>query len=341
MGELAGPADELAGGHRLVAGDLSIDVLEFGATIQRLHVRDRGGIRRNVVLGHATVADYRASTAYFGGIIGRYANRIAGARLRLDGQEFPLQANETSATLHGGPDGFHLRTWTVVDRAVDRITLELVSPDGDGGFPGELTVQVTYAVSPGQVRIDLTAHTDAPTVVNLTNHTYVNLEGEDSPTVDRHLLQIRADRYLPTGAGGIPTGELALVEGTPFDLREPALVGERRRAEHPQVRAAAGLDHTFVVPGSGLREHARLVAPRTGLALTVRSDQPGIQVYSGGHLRPHPLGTSGRPYGPAAGIALETQHFPDSPNHPHFPSTVLRPGETFASTTTWDFETLG
>lgn len=258
-------------------------------------MRDGGGIRRNVVLGHATVADYRASTAYFGGIIGRYANRIAGAKLRLDGQEFPLQANETSATLHGGPDGCHLRAWTVVDRAVDRVTLELVSPDGDGGFPGEVTVQVTYAVSPGQVRIDLTAHTDAPTVVNLTNHTYVNLEGEDSPTVDRHVLQIRADRYLPTGAGGIPAGELAPVEGTPFDLREPALVGERRRAEHPQVRAAAGLDHTFVVPGSGLREHARLVAPRSGLALTVRSDQPGIQVYSGGQLRPHPLGPPGTP----------------------------------------------
>ena len=335
------PGDQVADGHRLVGGDLSIDVLEVGATIQRLHVRDGGGIRRNVVLGHATLDDYRASVAYFGSIIGRYANRIAGARLRLDGHEFPLAANERGSTLHGGPQGFHLRTWTLVDRADDRITLELVSPDGDGGFPGELTVQVTYAVSPGQVRIDLTAHTDAPTVVNLTNHTYVNLEGEDSLTVDRHLLQVAADRYLPTGVGGIPTGALTAVDGTPFDLREPALVGERRRAEHPQMLAAAGLDHTFVIPGSGLREHARLVAPRTGLALTIHSDQPGVQVYTGNHLRPHPLGTSGRPYGPAAGIALETQHFPDSPNHPHFPSTVLRPGETFASTTTWEFEALG
>lgn len=300
-------------------------------------VRDAHGTVRNVVLGHADLDGYRASRAFFGAVVGRFANRIAGARFELDGREWRLTPNEGAAILHGGADGFDKRTWTVLDEAADRLVLQLVSPDGDAGFPGELTVRATYAVSPGQVRIELTARTDAPTVVNLTNHTYVNLEGEDALTVDRHLLRIAAEHYLPTGAGGIPTGELAPVGGTPFDWREARIVGEGLRADHPQLVAARGLDHTFVVPGVGLREHAVLHAPATGLTLTVRSDQPGLQVYTGNYLLGDPVGTSGRPYRPRAGVALETQHFPDSPHHPAFPSTVLRPGEVFRTTTVWEF----
>ncbi|MBK9477037.1 MAG: galactose mutarotase [Tetrasphaera sp.] len=330
-----------AGGYRLAAGDLTVDVLEQGATIQRLFVPDAAGHVRNIVLGHSGPGDYRQSTGYLGAVVGRYANRIAGGRFELDGRQWVLAANEGTTTLHGGPDGFDRRLWTVLEVQGDRLTLQLVSPHGDGGFPGRLVVTVTYAVSPDRLRIDLSATTDAPTVVNLTNHSYFNLDGEDAPTIHEHALQVAAESYLPTGPDGIPTGEVASVEGTPFDLREARVLGEVLRAPHPQIAAAGGLDHTFVVRGSGIREHAVLTSARTGLRLAVSSDQPGIQVYTGDHLQPLPVGTSGRSYLPGAGVALETQHFPDSPHRPEFPSTVLRPGETFSTTTIWDITAAG
>ena len=241
-----------AGGYRLAAGDLTVDVLEQGATIQRLFVPDAAGHVRNIVLGHSGPGDYRQSTGYLGAVVGRYANRIAGGRFELDGRQWVLAANEGTTTLHGGPDGFDRRLWTVLEVQGDRLTLQLVSPHGDGGFPGRLVVTVTYAVSPDRLRIDLSATTDAPTVVNLTNHSYFNLDGEDAPTIHEHALQVAAESYLPTGPDGIPTGEVASVEGTPFDLREARVLGEVLRAPHPQIAAAGG--HSILLagpPGTG------------------------------------------------------------------------------------------
>jgi aldose 1-epimerase len=324
----------------LAADGIAVDILDYGATIQRLEVPDRAGATRNVVLGQADVAAYRRSSAFFGCAIGRYANRIAGGRFTLDGVDHQLSTNEGPNLLHGGPDGFDKRLWSITDLTDTRLVLDLVSPDGDQGFPGELAVTVTYAVSPGELRIDYAATTSAPTVVNLTNHTYHNLEGEDAWSVEHHLLTIHADEYTPTTADYIPTG-LAPVEGTAFDWREPRRIGDRLRTADDQVLVAGGLDHNMVIRGEGLREHATLTAPASGITLTVLSDQPGNQAYTGNHLDGRIVGTSGRVYRQAAGICLETQHFPDSPNRPEFPSTVLRPGETFASSTLWRFTTAG
>ncbi len=323
---------------RLTADGIAMDVLDYGATVQRLEVPDRAGISRNVVLGHADLPAYLSSWGYFGCTVGRYANRIGRARFTLDGTRHELSSNEGANLLHGGQDGFDKRVWTISDLSENAVALDLVSPDGDQGFPGELAVTVTYTVTPGEVRIDYSATTNAPTVVNLTNHSYFNLEGEDAWSVEHHLLTIEADEYTPTTEDYLPTG-LAPVDGTAFDWREPLLVGGRLRVADDQLVLCGGLDHNMVIRGEGLRRHATLTAPATGITLAVDSDQPGNQVYTGNYLAGRMVGTSGRPYRQSAGIALETQHFPDSPNHPAFPSTVLQPGERFASTTLWRFTT--
>lgn len=315
-------------------------VSELGATVLQLHMTDARGHRRNVVLGHATVREYLASTAYFGSTVGRYANRIAGGRFALDGREVAIPANAGRNALHGGPEGFDHRLWTTTNIDGSSVTMELDSPDGDQGFPGAVHVAVTYEVAGGEVHIRYAATTDRPTVVNLTNHSYFNLEGEDAGSVDGHLLSVEADHFTPVGADLIPTGEQAPVEGTPFDWREPAPVGPRIRQPHDQIVRARGVDHNFVVRGAGFRRAATLAAPATGLLLTVLSDQPGIQVYTGNFLDGSVVGTTGHLYRQGAGIALETQHFPDSPNQPSFPSVVLRPGEELRSTTLWRFEQI-
>ena len=323
--------------YRIGAGGLALQLIDLGATVQRLEVPDRDGAARNVVLGHRELAAYASSSSYFGSVVGRFANRIAGGRFRLDGREYALTTNEGGNTLHGGVDGFDRRVWTVSDLAEDEVTFGLVSPDGDQGFPGELAASVRYAVSPGEVRLDYRATTDAPTVLNLTNHTYFNLEGEGAWTVDGHLLTIEADRFVPVDESSLPTGGTAPVVGTALDWRTAQRVGDRVRIPDGQLLLSGGLDHHLVVRGEGLRPQATLTAPATGIAVTVLSDQPGIQAYTGNYLDGHVVGTSGRTYRQGAGIALETQHVPDSPNHPEFPSTVLRPGETFTSTTIWRF----
>ena len=325
---------------RLSADGIAMDVLDYGATVQRLDVTDRLGRVRNVVLGHADLAAYLASWGYFGCAVGRYANRIARGRFTLDGTRYELSTNEGDNLLHGGRDGFDKRVWTISDLSGNTVVLDLVSPDGDQGFPGELAVTVTYTLSPGEVRIDYTATTSAATVLNLTNHSYFNLEGEDAWSVEHHLLSIEADAYTPTTEDYIPTG-VAPVDGTAFDWRAPRLIGEQLRLADAQLVVGGGLDHNMVIRGQGLRRHATLTAPASGITLTVESDQPGNQAYTGNYLNGRLLGTSGRPYRQAAGIALETQHYPDSPNHPGFPSTVLRPGEQFESTTIWRFTTEG
>ena len=317
----------------LVADGLLLEVVTAGAAVRRLVVTDARG-STNVALGHADPTTYAVDGGYLGATIGRFGNRLAGARFRLDGVEHLVSANEGRNALHGGLDGFDRRTWTVEDQGPTHVSLALHSPDGDQGFPGALDVSVTYRLEPGLVRIDYRATTDADTVLNLTNHTYFNLDGEDSGPVDGHELRLSADAFTPTDAELLPTGEVRDVAGTPFDLRRSTLLGDALAGNDEQLVFGGGLDHNFVVNGTGLR-HVGTLRGTSGLVLEVESDQPGIQVYTGAHFDGTGTGTSGTAYGPRAGIALETQGFPDAPNHAHFPSTVLRVGEVHASTTTW------
>ena len=319
--------------HTLGSPDgLRLEILEYGATVHRLLVPTSAG-PRNVVLGHTSIAGYAESTAYFGATVGRYANRIAQGRFTLDGTEYTLQRNENGNTLHGGPEGFDSRVWTVASRSETALTLTLHSPDGDQGFPAAVEASVTYTVSGDEVRIELEARTDRPTVVNLTNHSYFNLAGEGGGSIDDHLLQVDADHFTPTDESLIPTGELAPVEGTPLDLRQPTRIGDAVRRDHPQLRAARGIDHNFVVRGSGLRNVATVRG--ADLTLQVSSDAPGVQVYTGNFLDGTAPGTGGSLYRQGDGLALEPQAFPDSPNQPSFGDATLRPDETYRRVIIW------
>ncbi len=317
--------------HRTVelrAEGVLLELLERGAAVRRLVVDGT-----DIALGHGDPDCYRTNPDYLGSTIGRYANRIAGARFPLDGHEYEIAANEAGNALHGGTVGFDARDWTLDAASDTSATFSLVSADGDQGFPGELAATVTYTVSPGSVRIDYVATTDRPTVVNLTNHTYFNLDGEGSGTVDDHTLSVAARAFTPGGPDLVPTGEVRDVTGTPFDLRTATRLGDVLAHDDEQLRHGGGLDHNFVVDGSGMRPVARLSAG--GRSLVVESDQPGVQVYTGVHFDHTIVGPSGAAYGPRAGIALETQGFPDAPHHAGFPSTVLRPGQTYRTSTIW------
>jgi aldose 1-epimerase len=305
-----------------------------GAAVRRLVVEDAHSPDPvDVVLGHADPGAYASDGGYLGATIGRYANRIAGGRFTLDGTTHVLPANEGTTTLHGGPAGFDRRVWTVTDAGPEHVRLHLSSADGDQGFPGRLEVDVTYRIAPGTVHLDYAASTDRPTVVNLTNHAYFNLDGEGSGGVEDHVLRLDADAFTAVGADLLPTGVEA-VDGTALDWRSPRRLGDGLALDDEQLRHARGLDHNVVLRGSGMRTAAVLTG-RGGRTLTVETDQPGMQVYTGTHFDGSIVGLSGRAYGPRAGIALETQAFPDAPNRPEFPSTVLRPGETLRTTTVW------
>jgi aldose 1-epimerase len=317
-------------------GGLRLRVLDLGATVQALHLPDGSGGTTNVALGHPDAAACAAPPeAFLGAVVGRYANRIAGARFPLDGKLVQLAANEGGNTLHGGPDGFHRRTWQVVEAGPDRLVLELVSPDGDQGFPGEVVLRARYAVADDVVTLDLEARTDAPTVVGPASHLYLNLAGEGAGTIDDHRLAVEADRYLPVGPDSLPLGGLADVTGTPFDLTTPARIGDRVRAEHPQTAAVRGIDHSFHLRGTGLRRAALLEHPASGRSVELFTDQPALQVYTGNSL--DGTGSSGRRYRQGDGVALEPQRHPDSPNRPELSDPVLRPGETYRSRTEWRF----
>ncbi|HET7799757.1 MAG TPA: aldose epimerase family protein [Humibacillus xanthopallidus] len=318
----------------LRADGILLEVLTAGAAVRRLEVPAPDGRTVGIVLGHANTRTYVTAGGYLGATIGRFGNRIAGACFELGGQTHRLSANEGTTTLHGGLDGFDHRPWTIVDQDAGSVRFGLHSPDGDQGFPGALDVAVTYAVGRGLVRIDYEATTDGDTLVNLTNHSYFNLDGESTGPVDDHELMLSASRFTPTDALLIPTGEVRRVDGTPFDFRAPRRVGEALAHRDEQLEHGQGLDHNFVVDGEGLR-HVATLRGRSGLTLDVDSDQPGVQVYTGAHFDGTVTGTSGTAYGPRSGIALETQGFPDAPHHPGFPSTVLRAGETLRSTTVW------
>jgi aldose 1-epimerase len=300
-----------------------------------------------VVLGFPTLAGYTGrADHYFGAVIGRYANRIARGRFALDGVEYRLAPNEGAHVLHGGRDGFDRRVWKVmsVELAEDgpRVVFGYRSPDGEMGFPGTLTVEVSYRLDlDGALWIDYRATSDRPTVVNLTSHPLWNLAGEGSGTIERHLLAVSADRFAPIDPELIPTGELAAVAGTPFDFTGAASIGAGLETSCAQLDRARGYDHTLVLrrdpSTAALIPAARLVDPGSGRILEIETTEPGLQVYSGNSLDGTLIGAGGRPYGRHGGIALETQHFPDSPNRADFPSTVLRPGELYASTTVYRF----
>jgi aldose 1-epimerase len=334
-------------------GDTTMQVLTWGGVIQTLKVPDAHGNVDNVVLGFPDLAGYVADEdPYFGALIGRYGNRIAGGSFTLDGKTYQLPVNNGPNTLHGGPTGFDDRVWEatdVSDGKVAALQLDLVSQDGDQGFPGTLTTTVTYTLdAQSRLKVHYEATTDAPTVINLTQHTYWNLAGEGSGTIYDHQLQINASGFTPVDKTLIPTGEIAPVEGTPFDFRAPTPIGERIRDKNQQLLYGQGYDHNWVLDrkdngareGSDakdpLEEAAVLHDPHSGRTLTINTTEPGLQFYSGNFLNGTLVGTSGRIYRQSDGLALETQHFPNSPNQPAFPSTELRPGQVYDSTTVFE-----
>jgi aldose 1-epimerase len=317
------------------APGVELDVVTLGATVHRVEVTGGDGVRRGVALGRETPADMLGVDGFLGATIGRYANRIAGGRLEVDGEPVRLETSDRGNSLHGGPDGWDKRLWTVESRDASSVTLSLVSPDGDMGFPGTVTATVTFSVDGDAVRIRHTATTDAATVVNMTNHSYFNLDGDGAGTIDGHTLVVHAASYTPVDATGIPLGDHAPVDGTPFDLRTPTLLGPVLRTDDPELAESSGIDHNFVVDGDGLRPVAVLSSPLTRTSLELLSDQPGLQVYTSNGLGGP--GRAGRRYRVGDGIALEPQLFPDSPNHPEWPSARLEPGDTYRSTIEWRF----
>ncbi|MFC9425564.1 aldose epimerase family protein [Streptomyces sp. NPDC056987] len=332
--------------HRwtLENGGTRLKVLSYGGIVQSLEIPDRRGRSTNVSLGFDNLDDYLTATTFFGALIGRYGNRIAGGRFTLDGRTHQLPLNDGPNTLHGGTKGFDKRVWDVepfTDTTGVGLVLRHISPDGEMGFPGTLKAKVTYTLTPrGTWRIDYAATTDRATVVNLTNHTYFNLAGEGSGDVYGHELTLEASRFTPVDTTLIPTGELARVAGTPFDFRTGKPVGRDIRAGHPQLVRGQGFDHNWVLD-KGLtaapRPAATLRDPGSGRTVRIATTEPGVQFYSGNFLVGTLTGTSGRIYRQGDGLCLETQHFPDSPNQPSFPSTVLRPGDTYRSTTEHSF----
>jgi aldose 1-epimerase len=319
------------------------DILTFGCVISRLEVPDRRGRIDNVVLGLDSLVGYALRSPHFGAIAGRYANRIAGGRFAIDGKTYQLDLNAAPNAMHGGRKGFHKVVWRGEAGGGEQVILKYLSADGEESYPGNLAVEVRYSLSASnELRIDYEAATDKPTIVNLTNHSYFNLAGEGSGDVLDHLVTIEADHFTPEDVTQVPTGEIRPVAGTPFDFTTPHRVGERIRSSDEQMIIARGYDHNWVLrepEGEGPRLAARAHEPATGRILEVLTDAPGLQLYAANSLNGALVGPSGRAYRQGDGLCFETQRFPDAPNHPNFPSAILRPGERFRSTTLFRFST--
>jgi aldose 1-epimerase len=322
------------------ANGVEVVLSSLGAAIHSIRTPDRAGVSADVVLGFDTLDEWVRNPPFFGVVVGRYANRIAGGRFSLEGNTYTLATNNAPNHLHGGIRGFDKVVWTAVPVEMPSgaaVRFTYFSKDGEEGYPGNMNASVLYTLgADNTLRLDYAATTDKATVVNLSNHAYFNLTG--SGTILQHELEINADRFTPVTATLIPTGEMVPVEGTPFDFRTPTPIGARIAADHEQIKIGGGYDHNFVLNGTPgqLRLAARAVDPSSGRTLEVRTTEPGVQLYSANFGEPIP-GRGGSVYQRHAGFCLETQHFPDSPNQPSFPTTTLRPGQTFASTTVFTF----
>lgn len=332
------------------ANGMEVKIITYGGIITSIRVPDRNGNMANVALGFDNMEDYETRNPYFGNITGRYANRIAGGKFTLDGTEYTLAQNNGPNSLHGGEKGFDKVIWTAEEvESEDGVALELsyLSADMEEGYPGNLDVTVRYTLTDqNEIVMDYTATTDAPTVVNLTNHTYFNLQGEGTGTIYDHILMLNADQYTPVDETLIPTGELEAVEGTPFDFRVPKAIGPGQRSNHPQIVIGRGYDHNWVLSRESpedteLMLAAHLYEPDSGRILEVWTTEPGIQFYAGNFLDGTLYGPSGHSYRQSDGLALETQHYPDSPNQESFPSTRLDPGDTYQTQTIFRFSNDG
>jgi aldose 1-epimerase len=326
------------------AKGVEVKAITYGGIIQSLRVPDRAGRFADVVLGFDTLEGYLTDHPFFGAIIGRYGNRIGKARFTLDGQTYKLAANNGPNHLHGGAKGFDKVVWraqTIEDKRGPAVAFSRTSPDGEEGYPGNLQVRVVYILTnDNSLVVEYEATTDKATPVNLTQHSYFNLSGEGSGDILGHELMITADRYTPVDETLIPTGELASVAGTPFDFRKPTAIGARIDEKHPQLVNGKGYDHNWVLTrsgASGLQVAARVREPKSGRTLEIATLEPGLQFYAGNFLDGTIKGKQGHLYGHRTGFCLETQHFPDSPNQPKFPSTILQPGRRYQTTTTFRF----
>ena len=316
-------------------------IITYGGAVVSLKVPDKQGKLGDVVLGFDSIADYEKHTAFFGALIGRYGNRIARGKFTLDKREYSLATNNGENHLHGGIRGFDKVVWTAktsTDSKGANLELTYLSADGEEGYPGNLSVKVVYSLTEdNQLKIVYSATTDKATVINLTHHSYFNLAGAGD--ILDHRLTLNAARFTPTDKGSIPTGELASVAGTPFDFRKETAIGARIAQENEQLNFGRGYDHNFVLTkkGGGVGLAARVYEPTSGRVMEVLTTEPGIQFYSGNFLDGSVPGKGGKAYPYRSGFCLETQHFPDSPNRPKFPSTVLRPGQTYRQTTIYSF----
>lgn len=344
------PFGVLPGGEQVTAYTLRNDngmevrALNYGGIILSIRVPDAEGAFEDVTLGYDSLDAYLEESPYFGALIGRYGNRIAKGQFSLNDTTYTLAVNNGQNHLHGGLKGFDKVIWNTEPFEDERgvgLVLTRISPAMEEGYPGNLDVKVTYTLTDeNELIFDYEATTDEPTPVNLTQHTYFNLAGDDQPDILGHILMLNADAFLPVDTTLIPTGEIRPVDGTPFDFREPTPVGARIESDDEQIDAGGGYDHCWVLDTAGndsLGLAARLYSPESGRVMEVFTTEPGIQFYSGNFLGGLPAGRGGVNYGHRAGLALETQHFPNSPNQPDFPSTILEPGETYRTRTVYKF----
>ena len=325
----------------------TVTVSTLGASLVSINVPDKKGVVGDVILGYDNAQGYVDDISYFGAIVGRYGNRIAKGRFSLDGKSYQLETNDGVNHLHGGKNGFNRKLWeaTINEKApFASVTMRCTSPDGEGGYPGNVTLAVTYTWSDeNELTIDYSGTTDAPTIFNPTNHAYFNLTGNPGNTILAHEVMIAADQFTPVDSVLIPTGRLQNVEGTPFDFRSPKRIGDRINDPYEQLKLAGGYDHNWVLHGYNktVRLAATVYDPKSGRYMEVLTDQPGVQFYTGNFLNGSRKGKEGIVYQFRSGLCFEAQHFPDSPNKPQFPSVVLRPGETYRQTTRYRFSTKG